>query len=130
MRLKLTKRIPVWRDANLLLLEIELAVRGFPRYHKYTLGSELRLAAMRICELIARAWHERQHQRECLSRLSRIIDSLNIKLQLAKELQAYKNFAQFLRLAELAVNVGQQDHDPASGRHSRHLTSFTWSKQQ
>lgn len=108
MQLKLTKKIPIWRDANLLLLEVERAVKNFPRYHKYTLGSELRLSAMRVCELVAQAWHERQLQRECLSRLSRCIDGLKIKLQLAKELQAYKNFAQFQRLVELAVIVGKQ----------------------
>jgi hypothetical protein len=36
------KQIPLWRDSNHCLLEVERAVRQFPRYHKYTLGSELR----------------------------------------------------------------------------------------
>jgi len=34
--------MPLWRDANRLLLAIEEAVRHFPRYHKYTLGTDLR----------------------------------------------------------------------------------------
>jgi Protein of unknown function (DUF1566) len=104
MRLKLTKRIPIWRDADLLLLEVELAVRTFPRHHKYALSDELRIGAKRICELIARTRHKRQHQRECISRLSRTIDSLKIMMSAA----FYK-----------------QGGYLASGRRARHLTSLT-----
>ena len=46
--------VPIWRDANRLLLSVERVVRRFPRYHKYTLGSELRQQAMLICRLIRR----------------------------------------------------------------------------
>jgi hypothetical protein len=45
---------PIWRDTNRLLLEVEQAVKCFPRYHKYTLETELRRNAMLIClKLIA-----------------------------------------------------------------------------
>ena len=44
--------LPIWRDANRLLLAIEQAVRQFTRYHKYTLGTELRRQAMPVCGLI------------------------------------------------------------------------------
>ncbi len=54
-----TKQIPIWRDANRLLLEVEQSVRHFPRYHKYTLGTEMRQQAMTICRLISRAWHNK-----------------------------------------------------------------------
>ncbi len=37
--------IPIWRDATQLLLNVEQAVKHFPRYHKYTLGSEMRQQA-------------------------------------------------------------------------------------
>jgi len=35
--------LPIWRDAMRLAVEMELAVRGFPRYHKYTLGDDQHL---------------------------------------------------------------------------------------
>jgi hypothetical protein len=38
-----------------LALHLEQAVRRFPRYHKYTLGTELRQAAQRLCRLVGRA---------------------------------------------------------------------------
>jgi hypothetical protein len=49
------QHLPIWRDANALLLAIEQAVQRFPRYHKYTLGSDLRRQAMGICRLVVRA---------------------------------------------------------------------------
>lgn len=45
-------RLPIWRDANQLLVAIELAVRGFARYHKYTVGVELRNTCLRVCRRV------------------------------------------------------------------------------
>ena len=47
--------LPIWRDANRLLLAIEQAVGQFSRYHKYSLGTDLRRQAMAVCRLILRA---------------------------------------------------------------------------
>ena len=49
------RQFPLWRDAQRFLLEVECAVRNFPRYHKYTLGSELRRQAMDVNRVVARA---------------------------------------------------------------------------
>ena len=100
--------LPIWRDANRLLLSVERVVRRFPRYHKYTLGSELRQQAMLICRLIHRAWRERQWVCRWLLRLVRAIDDLKLQLQLAKELALFQHFAEFEQLAGLAVEVGKQ----------------------
>lgn len=51
------KQLPIWRDANQLMVAIELAVRHFPRYHKYSLGTDLRRQAMTVCRLIVRAYN-------------------------------------------------------------------------
>ncbi len=56
------QHLPIWRDANRLLLVVEQAVRDFPRDQMYTLGSDLRNQAMAICRLIIRAntaWEQR-----------------------------------------------------------------------
>ena len=49
------QQLPLWRDVNRLLLEVEQAVRGFSRYYKYTLGAELRLMSLTVCRSVARA---------------------------------------------------------------------------
>ncbi len=48
-------RLPIWCDSQLLLVEVEQAVRQFPRYHKYTIGTDLRQRAIRILRLLTRA---------------------------------------------------------------------------
>ncbi len=50
---------PILRLVERLLVELEEAVRRFPRYHKYTLGSELRTQAMRIACLSHRAGYDK-----------------------------------------------------------------------
>jgi len=65
---------PLWRDANRLLLLVEEAVRHFPRYHKFAIGTDLRRQAMLICRLVARAFNDtggRSRQVEALVVASR-----------------------------------------------------------
>ena len=100
--------LPIWRDANRLLLAIEQAVRGFPRYHKYTLGTELRHQAMEVCRLILRAADRRETQLERIQALVEAVDDLKLQVQLAKELQAFKSFNEFQTIAALAVDLGKQ----------------------
>jgi hypothetical protein len=100
--------LPIWRDANRLLLAIEQAVRAFPRYHKYTLGTELRRQAMQVCRLIMRAADQRAEQARWLGQLVVAIDDLKSSVQLAKELEAFRHFKEFQTVAELAVAVGKQ----------------------
>jgi lipid-binding SYLF domain-containing protein len=38
-------KFSIYCDATRLVIEMEDAVRDFPRYHKYTLGSEMRTIA-------------------------------------------------------------------------------------
>ncbi|MCI5163668.1 MAG: hypothetical protein D3917_16960 [Candidatus Electrothrix sp. AX5] len=57
------ERLPIWRDANRLLLELEQAVRQFSRYHKYTVGTDLRRQAMYICRMLVRSLSAAEGQR-------------------------------------------------------------------
>lgn len=104
------RQTPLWRDAQRFLVEVEGAVRQFPRYHKYTLGAELRQQAMSVCRLVARAAQARDaHQRvQILEQLVWQVEDLKMSVQLGKELEAFASFAQFQRLAEQAVVLGKQ----------------------
>lgn len=63
------KHLPIWRDANQLLLEIEQAVRKFPRYYKYSVGTDLRRQAMGVVRLILRAYHADGDRKRQVKRL-------------------------------------------------------------
>ena len=104
------RQLPLWRDAQRFLLEVELAVRAFPRYHKYTLGSDLRRQAMDVNRLVACAAQQGDAVRRValLERLVWQVEDLKMSVQLGKELQAFASFAQFQRLAEQAVALGKQ----------------------
>jgi hypothetical protein len=109
--------MPIWRDANSLLLEVELAVRGFSRYHKYTTGTDLRRQAMVICRLLSTALRKQAAERPpVIERLLVAIDDIKVLIQLAKEIKAFQNFKQFQQLVELAVALGKQ-----GGAWLRHL---------
>ena len=47
--------LPIWRDAVSLTVLLEEAVRRFPRYHKYALGTDLRQTAYAVCRAIVSA---------------------------------------------------------------------------
>ncbi len=81
------KQMPIWRDANRFLLSIEKVVKLFPRYHKYTLGTELRNNALKICNLIHQAWQKKNQQCVFLLHLKYCIDE--IKIQLGNKTQVF-----------------------------------------
>jgi len=49
MTINKTHSLPIWRDANRLLLLIEQAVKTFSRYHKYT-ATLLQVTQLRVSE--------------------------------------------------------------------------------
>nr|BBJ03773.1 hypothetical protein YBY_16210 [Marinobacter nauticus] len=103
-----TNQLPeIAKKAERLLIDIEQAVRGFVRYHKYTLGTDLRTQAMAIVRLCHRAWRDRSRQLHWVSELIWAIDELKLSLQLGSQLKAFKNFSQFERLIRAAEEVGR-----------------------
>lgn len=103
------KQLPIWRDANRFLLSIEKVVKRFPKYHKYTLGTELRNNALKVCNLIHQAWHEKRQQCELLHQLKYCLDEIKIQLHLAKKLEALPSFSTFEFLSQQAVQLGKQN---------------------
>ncbi|MFL1404226.1 four helix bundle protein [Marinobacter sp. M1N3S26] len=101
-------RLPdIARKAERLLVDIETAVRTFTRYHKYTLGSDLRTQAMTVVRMCHRAWRDRARQAHWVAELIWAIDELKLSLQLGSQLRAFKNFRQFESLIRAAEEVGR-----------------------
>ena len=101
-------RLPIWRDASRLLAETEQVVRTFARYHKYSIGAQLRATAMRLCQSIHRAVSRKHSQVKLVQQVTELVDDMKLQIQLARELNAFANFTQFQRVAELAVSLGRQ----------------------
>lgn len=90
------------------MLEIEQAVRRFPRYHKYTHGTRLREQAMGVARLAHRAWRDQAHRGMWTTKLVWAVDDLKLSLQLGKQIEAFVSFAQFDMLARLCSDLGKQ----------------------
>jgi lipid-binding SYLF domain-containing protein len=103
------RHLPIWKAAMDLAVHLEHAVRRFPRYHKYTLGSELRQTAQRVCRLVARANDARAELRVlALDDLVLSVEEMKTLLTLAQEVKAFANFNEFAGAAELTVSLGKQ----------------------
>jgi hypothetical protein len=99
---------PIVKAAERLMLEIEQAVRRFPRYHKYTHGTRLREQAMAIARLAHRAWRDQGNRGMWTAKLVWAVDDLKLSLQLGKQIEAFASFAQFEMLARLCADLGKQ----------------------
>jgi len=97
----------VAKKSERLLVDIEQVVRGFVRYHKYTIGADLRNQAMTVVRLCHRAWRERSKQVHWVSELIWAIDELKLTIQLGSQLHAFKSFKQFELIIRAAEEVGR-----------------------
>ena len=101
--------LPIWKAAMDLAVHLEHAVRRFPRYHKYSLGQDLRQCARRLCRLITRANEARMPQRaKVLDELVLTVADTKTLLTLAQETRAFGSFNEFAVAADLAVSLGKQ----------------------
>ena len=99
---------PIVRLAERLVVALEECVRRFSRYHKYTLGTELRQQAHHVYRLAYKAWRDKAKQLDWLTQLVWAVDDLKLSLQLGQQLKAFASFGQFEQLAILAADMGKQ----------------------
>jgi len=108
----MNKKFPIYRDANQLVIETELTVKQFSRYHKYTLGSEMRTSAYKIIEYIAlaiNASNSLSHDKQKLiQNAHRETEKYKIKLQIAQSLKIFINFKRFEVLSLIIVSISKQ----------------------
>ncbi|GAA4816747.1 hypothetical protein GCM10011365_00020 [Marinicella pacifica] len=84
----MNKKLPIYRDTNQLIIDTELTVRQFPRYHKYTWGSEIRISAYAILENISLAINQPKSMIKDKKDLNQQ-DYVNNKLRKCKISQIY-----------------------------------------
>ncbi len=97
------------KDLRRLRGEIELAVRGFDRFHRYNSGTVLRDQVRKVQRLIVRYWHDVNDRQRWVDQLRHEIDVLKEDLQAAKDVSAFKHgFRQFENLYRQAEAIGRQ----------------------
>ena len=91
------EHLPIFKQMLELTVHIEKTVRRFPRYHKYTLGSEIAEA------------NSTRERRALLMELRNTLERLKIHLVLAKEVQAFHKARAFYQVSEMVVAVSRQN---------------------
>ena len=81
------EHLPIYRAAFDLAVHMEKIVRHFSRYHKYSLGTELRERSRRILERVMEANSRR--------------DRAALLLQLREELESFKMLARIVNFKPL-----------------------------
>jgi len=87
-------------------VQIEQAIRRFPRYHKYTIGTDIRNQVMEVVRLGHRAWRDHSRRDHWLAELIWAIDELKISIQLGSRIQAFKSFGEFEQIIRATAEVG------------------------
>ena len=102
------EHLPIFRRMMELAVYMEQVVRHFPRYHKYTLGSELRSMCHEALALIMEA-NSARDKLPVLLRLRVRLERIKIHLMLAKEVNAFNRARSFYHASEMAVSVSKQN---------------------
>ena len=102
------EHLPIYKAALDAAVHFEQVVAGFSRYHKYSLGTELRHASRRVVEQVIHANSARERLPELL-KLRDGLEAVLVLLRLAKEVKAFKSFQAYQHAAELVVSVCRQN---------------------
>ena len=99
--------LPIFKFALDLVVYVETIVKGFERYHKYTLGEDLRQHSKEVLFLIQRANMSEDRSRELIA-LRNKCEELKMFIRVTHELKAFAGFKQFEHCAKLSHEVCRQ----------------------
>jgi hypothetical protein len=101
------KNLPqIVRLAQRVGAAVENAVMRFPRYHKYSIGADLRTDGRLVIRSAVRAWRESQQRLERVREFAAAIDQLKDSMQLGKDVNAFGSFKEFEAVARLVNELG------------------------
>lgn len=102
------EHLPIYKKAYDLCLYFEQVVRNFSRYHKYSIGEELRTGSRRVLALIVRA-NAKTDKRAALLALREEVEQLKLLLRLSHDTKALANFKAFEHAVGLVTDIAKQN---------------------
>lgn len=110
---------PIAQLARRIVRDVDIAVRRFSRYNKYSVGVDLRTRAMAVTLCVHHAWRDRRQQLARVRELVLAIDALKCTMQLGKDVEAFGSFGEFEALARLVHDLGRQGGGWLKALHGR-----------
>lgn len=102
------EHLPIYKKALDVAVHFEKVAAGFSRYHKYTLGAELRNSSRGIVTMIVRA-NSAVDKATLLLALRDKLEELLLLMRLCKEVKAFKSFRAYQYAVEEVVAVCRQN---------------------
>jgi len=103
------EHLPIFREAYDLTVHIGKIVRNFSRYHKYTLGADLRNRSRAILQHIIRANDAAEQRAAHLLELRQEIESFKVLARLCQDSGAFASTRSYLHVAERITNLARQN---------------------
>lgn len=97
------EHLPMYKTAMDLTVYVEQVVRNFSRYHKYTLGSDLRQQSRELVTWIIRA-NSQADKLPVLYDLRERLEALQVLLRIGKEVRAFQKFPSYI----IAVQISRE----------------------
>jgi hypothetical protein len=102
------EHLPIYKKAFDTVVYFEQIVRHFSRYHKYTLGTDLRNTSREIVKLIVKANNAR-NKKPYLLAIRENLEDLKLLIRVSKEVRAFNNFNSFQHAIQLTVETSKQN---------------------
>ena len=112
------EHLPIYKKAMDLAIYLEKIVRNFSRYHKYTLGSELRQKSREVVQVIIKA-NSKAEKLPFLFELREQLEGLQVLLRICKEVNAFNSFNSYAYAANLVVELSRQNEGWIKGQQKR-----------
>jgi hypothetical protein len=88
------EHLPIYKSALDMTVYFEKIVARFSRYHKYTLGSELRMMAKEVVIKIIKA-NNAIDKKPFLADLLELLEEIKVTVHITKEVRAFHSFNSF-----------------------------------
>ena len=102
------EHLPIFKQMMDVAVLMEKTVQQFSRYHKYTLGTELRSMCHHGLALIMEANSTRERHAVLLE-LRVLLEKIKIHLAIAREVGAFANKNAFSKAVDLVVGLCRQN---------------------
>ena len=110
-----TEHLPIYKASYDLCLYLEQVVRSFSRYHKYTLGADLRDGARRVLKLLVRA-NARRDKAPILLEVREEVEQLKVVLRLSTSTPSSTPPSKWWRSRSRTKAGSAAAHVPSRGR--------------
>ena len=103
--------LPIFKASLDFVVYIETIVKNFDKYHKYTIGLDLRTYSKKLLFLVHRANISKDGRKAILEQMRDICEEIKMLIRIAKELNAFKSFNSFEHSTKLIVDICKQSQN-------------------